>query len=285
VLRLIICLLVTVTSAQFTVAELRVMTVNTEWLWTPYDHHADGSKVTRKDMTKGEYAEEIRFYAQMIHKHDVDIVALSEIENVYVAKDLARALGKPWLSYFKQGRDTATGQDVAILSRLKLVPNSVSHYGFPCGRVAGAKKRKCLSKVLGAAFEYQGTRLSFVTSHFLSKRNESPSKNLKRQSQALALVHAAKQSQDSLHQKDQGRLVVLGDFNDTLKSKTMTLLMSGTDMESSRTCEYSDNEVERGRRWERRIDHILFKGFACREELQIPTGKYSDHDAFIAVLH
>lgn len=275
-----------ITFSQLAISELRVMTINTEWLWTPYDNHVDGSKVNRKDMSKKRYLAELHFYAKMIKQHRVDIVALAEIENEYVAKDLARTLGNGWSSYFKQGRDTATGQDVGILSQLELVPGTVSHYGFPCGRAVGAKKRKCLSKVLGVAFEHQGHTFSVLTAHFLSKRKESRAKNLKRQSQALALVDASKQAQALISAEKREKLIVMGDFNDTLQSKTLNILMAGAGLKSSQGCGkrvHSANS-QKDVQDDGRIDHILFRGFECKKEFTVPTASYSDHDAIIAVL-
>jgi predicted extracellular nuclease len=265
-------------------AELNVMTLNAEWLWTPYDGSADGSKFNRGDMDKASYLKEIAFYASIVKSNDVDILAISEIENKYVARDLANKLGKGWVSHFVQGRDTATGQDLALLSRLSIVEGSLTNFGFPCGKAPGAKKRKCLSKVVGASFHLTGrsnSQVHVITSHFLSKRNESRAKTLKRQSQAVALLQAIKLNSADLAEGN-NKLIVLGDFNDTYHSEVIRLLREEGGLKGALDCPNETKSVEKRRL--RAIDHILFKGFTCIKEYAVNTYGYSDHDAIIANL-
>ena len=87
---LFIVLLLTAGKLQ---ADLNVMTINTEWLWTPHDQQIDGSRYNKGDMAPKQYAEEIQFYADLVKSNSVQILAVSEIENQIVANDLAKSFG------------------------------------------------------------------------------------------------------------------------------------------------------------------------------------------------
>lgn len=254
-------------------ADLRVMAINTEWLWTPHDNHVDGGKFNRGDMSARDYEAELSFYAQLVRENDIDLVAVSEIENATVANDLARKFGSTWQAYFRQGRDTATGQDVALISRLKTIPDSVSDYGFPAGFLPGDNKGKRLSKVVGARFYHPDTNqtIGVVTSHFLSKRNDSAKKSRNRQRQANALNTVIEELARS-----NSIVIALGDFNDTRGSKVIAALEKTHRLKNAEVaCASGPVRKE--------IDHILFRGVSCRDYGRIGLKSYSDHKAVFAV--
>ena len=80
--------------SSFSYAEFRAMTINTEWLWTPFDKKVDGSLKHLRDMSEADYLEELGFYAAQIQARSIDVVALNEIENEQVADELVRELNK-----------------------------------------------------------------------------------------------------------------------------------------------------------------------------------------------
>jgi len=278
-------------------AELRVMTLNTEWLWTPHDRHIDGSKFNKGDMTPSAYRAEIKFYATLIRGQQTNIVAISEIENKRVANDLADELGVKWHAYFMQGRDTATGQDVGLLSNLPLVHNSMTDFGFPSGRLPGTAKKKRLSKVLGAQFWVKQSgldsvatagldpyKLGVITSHFLSKRKDNFKKSQNRQRQAYALVKAM-----DFFKETSKKLIVMGDFNDEIRSPTLKILRSKYSLKTIQQCHVDINSMGPNasnrlpQKNDRRIDHILYDGLDCKSQQVIDLLKYSDHDAILGV--
>ena len=79
----IILLMLVLNSLCF--ADIRAMTLNAEWLWTPFDKKVDGSLKHLRDMSETDYLAEISFYKKQIQAKRIDIVALSEIENEQVA--------------------------------------------------------------------------------------------------------------------------------------------------------------------------------------------------------
>lgn len=272
-------------SCQVRGADIRVMTLNTEWLWTPFDGHADGQVVRHRDPSIAEYRKEIDFYSQLILAQRADIVALAEIENELVIDDFVTRLGGAWKGYFKQGRDTATGQDVALLSRLPYVENSLSDFDFPAGSLPGWRKAKRLSKVLGARFELPAAAIQkggkvktvgVITAHFLSKRNEKPAKARARLKQALALVKASKRFSVLSDQ-----LILLGDFNDYAGSATIEIMLNGARLTlGNAQC----NPLATRLQFARTVDHILYRQFSCNSYQQFDLKPYSDHRAVLMTL-
>jgi len=261
-------------------AELKVMAINTEWLWTPHDHQVDGRIYNQGDMSERAYEQELNFYAALIQHNGSQIIAVSEIERDAVAHDLASRIGPDWRAYFKQGRDTATGQDVAILSNLDYIKGSITDFNFPSGALPGSVQQKRLSKVLGARFKYraagQNQQVAVITAHFLSKRNESKRKSNNRQRQARALVKAIKTFSEYGNQ-----LVVLGDFNDFLGSPTLSILQKEGELESIEQ-NMADMQLTHPKYRKKSIDHILYRGLTPQDYQRIDLKSYSDHFAVYA---
>jgi endonuclease/exonuclease/phosphatase family metal-dependent hydrolase len=243
----------------------------------------DGSIAKIRDMSVQDYAEELAFYADLIRSRQIDLVAISEIENEQVAQEFAAKLGQEWRHYFKQGLDTATGQDVAILSRLAYVEGSLTHFNFPSAKLNLLDKPKKITKLVGAQFwwNHKGKKekLGVITAHFLSKRNENRHKAENRQKQAMALRQAV-----ALFAEQTDKIIVLGDFNDQIDSATLAILTE-VPLASYAAC---DNFQTSGadmqlKKWRRNIDHILFAGLNCLSQEKIDLQKYSDHDAISGV--
>lgn len=281
-MKLMFVFLVVLLRATCANAELNIMTINTEWLWSPYDQKVDGKRFNKGDMPANKYTSEITFYRNVIKKNHVNVLAVSEIENNLVAQDLASSIGNGWRSYFKQGRDTATGQDVAILSNLEPVKGSLTDFGFPGGDLPWLfDKKKRLSKVVGVQFwlnSAQGRKkVGVITSHFLSKRKESPQKAQNRQRQAYALVKAMDQF---IEETDS--LIVLGDFNDYIRSETLSILMKKHELTSAELAFNKLNQTTLSKSALRRIDHILYLNLSIKNFKILDLKKFSDHDGIFA---
>ena len=261
-------------------AELRVMALNTEWLWTPHDHKVDGRNHDKADMSPAAYEEELVFYATLIRQHGVRIVAVSEIENALVADDLAARIGKDWRAYFRQGRDTATGQDVAILSNLKYVDGSLTDFDFPAGGVPGVSGQKRLSKVVGARFIdttlSKGRQVAVITAHFLSKRKANRNNEQDRQRQAHALLKAVE-----VVKKETSHIIVLGDFNDYIASPTMTILLQTGGLNAVGLSAKESSPAAIGTPV-KSLDHILYRGLSWQRSQRLDLKNYSDHYAVFA---
>ena len=254
---------------------LRVMTLNAEWLWTPHDGKADGEQVKQRDPSAQDYARELDFYVVLIRQQQVSLVALSEIEHGDVAADLAQKLGAPWQSYFIQGRDTATGQDVAILSRIPVIPGSVTTLDFPEGRLPGDKKGKRLSKFLALQLELDGQKVAVLTAHLLSKRNDNPKKSLDRKRQAQAMVDAVNRMRQHT-----SRIILLGDMNATQNTEELAILQDNGRLQvAEQVCANVRIKPLRST-----VDQVLFEGFTCPEYQRVDLQQFSDHEAIVVIL-
>ncbi len=276
--------------SSFSYAEFRAMTINTEWLWTPFDKKVDGSLKHLRDMSEADYLEELGFYAAQIQARSIDVVALNEIENEQVADELVRELNKQsnkevglkWQSYFKQGRDTATGQDVAIISRLPYVEGSLTDFDFPAGFIAGAGKAKKLSKIVGAQFWINDVnskkKLGVITAHLLSKRHENKKKATNREKQALGVKKAIERFRN-----DSDALILMGDFNDYLNSSTLAIIIDKRLSTYKDCANFSvDANAKERKRWLRHIDHLLYSGLNCLGQYKLDLQNFSDHPAIYA---
>jgi hypothetical protein len=262
-------------SAEALPAEtLRVLALNTEWLWTPNDGTVDGEKYNRGDMSKKAYKTEVQFYVHLIRSLRANLVALSEIENKSVAVDIATLLGPSWNVVFKQGIDTATGQDVALLSTLPVVPGSITDFGFPYGQLPGSGRKKRVSKIVSARYIWEGKILGVITAHLLSKHNDSRKKALNRERQGVALARSA----NKLAKKSDS-LIVLGDLNDYLNSATLRHLMKGAGLQDAGQLAAPSKQKAV---W--MIDHILIKNLAVESYSIHSLEKFSDHDGVFSVL-
>lgn len=269
---LLFIMLVPCTQAQ---TPLRVMALNAEWLWTPHDGKADGEQVRQRDPSAQDYARELDFYVSLIRQHEVSLVALSEIEHGDVAADLAQRLGAPWQSHFLQGRDTATGQDVAILSRITVIPGSVTTLDFPEGRLPGDRKGKRLSKFLALQLELEGQKVGILTAHLLSRRNDNAKKTLDRQRQAHAIVDAVRHMRQHT-----SRIILLGDMNATQNTDEFAILRDNGRLQvAEQTCANIRAKPPRST-----VDQVLFAGFTCSDYQRIDLKAFSDHEAIVATL-
>jgi len=271
---------------QHSTALFRMAALNAEWLWTPNDGHVDGARFNRGDPSIEDYNARLAYFAGVIRTHEVDVLAISEIENERVAEEFSRALGADWSYVFRQGRDTATGQDVALLTRIGEFTQATD-FGFPAGSLKGYKPKR-LSKLLGARLRIEPTyaltntitksanhtkTVAIVTSHFLSKRNESNKKAAKRLMQAKALVSAAQQF------SDYDALVIAGDLNDFTNSPVLNELRHSLSLHNAQSsCAVS--QAHKNVRYF--VDHILYKGLKCKVYISESLSPYSDHPIVIA---
>ncbi|WP_422449547.1 MULTISPECIES: endonuclease/exonuclease/phosphatase family protein [unclassified Endozoicomonas] len=263
---------------SFSTPALTLMEINTEWLWdckAPHEGRIIGE--TRPAPTCQEYREELEFYASLIKTNNAEAVALAEIENCNVAKEMATTIGPVWQSVCLKSRDTFTGQDVALLlntSVFKPVPNTETTHPEHYAMIGSKKVRP--SKVLSAVARHQVTKelYLFTTVHLISKTRSS--NEAKRHAQALAV----KSGMESISNNyPVSHTVLMGDMNDYPGSQTL-LNLKGDDLinpADQNDCSY----IYRGKC--NLIDHILVSKSLSGGELtnlDMPE-KYSDHKAVI----
>lgn len=189
-------------------AHLTIMSFNAEFLW---DGKApeDGSSQVQFPW-KGspvEAAEHMEEIAGVIIQANPDIVALIELEGQPALEQLNNDFlaGRGYVPYFIQGKDTFTGQDIGLLTRIDPVGDKVDRTDL-AGESGGVMKS--VSKNLFASFDANGIRFTLIALHFLANPN-SESRRLDREAQADAIRQLA-----AAQRAAGAEIVVLGDFND-----------------------------------------------------------------------
>ena len=185
-------------------AILTVMTLNTEFMWDGLEPEEGQVNFTWKH-SETEAAERMEKIAEIIRTGNPDIVNLVEVENKQAVDKLNAdyLAGSGYKVYFKKGKDTYTGQDVALLTRI-----DPDVFDRDNGKGQSGNVSKGVSKNLYGTFTIGQTKIAVVGLHFLAFPN-AEYRRLPREAQADLICRRAKKL------FDQGYLlIILGDFND-----------------------------------------------------------------------
>lgn len=208
---ILICLLTVFSFAEdrrLDKTELTIMTFNTEFLWDGIAPEEGNSQVKfdwKGDEIKA--AAHMLKIAEVIRKNNADIINLVEVENLAALTLFNNEflMGMGYKPYLVDGKDTFTGQDVALLTRIDPEDNKT----FFDGREGtSANVSKSVSKNYVARIRVGNYKLAFIGLHFLAIPTDER-RRLDRQAQADAIKQIA------LEQLAAGySLIVWGDFND-----------------------------------------------------------------------
>lgn len=184
---------------------LRLATLNAEFLWDgqPPEDGTESRFPWKGSVAKAE--EHMAEVATIVRALDADLLNLVEVENRAALEHFNRKFlkGMGYTAYLVEGNDTATGQDVGLLSRIDL--QTIGRDPRP-GR-SGSRK-KAVSKHYMATLEVGKLKLGVVGLHLLAKPSD-PGRRDDREAQADAIRRMA------LELASQGRQVIVwGDFND-----------------------------------------------------------------------
>lgn len=185
---------------------LSIMTLNAEFLWDGIAPE-EGSVNFEWKNSETEAMEHMEVVAQIIIRNNPDILNLVEVENLDALKTLNKSFlfGLGYKPFFVQGRDTYTGQDVALLSRID--PENMDIYYYPEKGESG-NIQKSVSKNYYCKFTIGDLKIAVIGLHFLAYPM-SQSRKHKRQAQADA-IHILTMELNN----DGYSVIVLGDFND-----------------------------------------------------------------------
>lgn len=259
------------------------MVFNVQWFWDEETPHEGSVVQDFDDFPFSKRFVDLKAYAiaNLIVRSGADVVGLVEVENENALDRIRDYLPDEWESVFKKGRDTFTGQDVALLTRLSVERDTITTFDEINGRYRGTTKRP--SKVLGVGLESDGTTFFVINAHLLSKRRNSLSKDRKRAAQANAVFQAAEQ-----HYGSYDHVVVMGDLNDVPGSaplKELRGLNGSGDLKLVQTAP-TDGSVISIKKYNEVIDHILLTeslAAACSSLQQVNSGPISDHNAMQVV--
>ena len=183
---------------------LVLMNLNAEFLWdgeAPEEGKIDFAWKGSPEKAAAHMAD----IAEIILAQDPDIVHLAEVENLRALETLNHRFlaDSGYRPYFVEGTDTATGQDVALLSRV-----TIDTMTRDSRRGHSGSTRKGVSKHYVATLTVGDLRLGLVGIHLLAR----PSKQNRvgpREAQADAVRRMAS---DLI--EDGRSVIVWGDFND-----------------------------------------------------------------------
>jgi exonuclease III len=192
--------------AADTSSSITIMTFNTEFMWDgvePEQGNVEFEWKGNQELAEAKMAK----IAEIIRRANPDILNLVEVENLDALETLNRKFlsGMGYTAYLVEGRDSYTGQDVGLLTRIPPEGSEIQP-DFRKGSSGGVDK--VVSKNYKARFTIGATKLALIGLHFLAQPDRED-RRFDRQAQADAIRQMA------VEQQAAGYLpVVLGDFND-----------------------------------------------------------------------
>ena len=274
--------------------EINIFLLNTEFF---FDTEAPHGKVVGDSVpvpTAEQYESKAKAIAELINTHEANIVGLVEVENRAVLETVRSNLTSPddWSIAFDEGRDTYTGQDVAILTTFRITPGSVTN--FPEERevffVGDEERDVNPSKILGAELKSNAESFYVLITHLISRRSQNDAKRL---AQATVVRRQAVKAMI-----DGKNVIVMGDMNDTPGTPVINRLRGFDDiwgdlLQTANAVEPSERYTYVYEGQKNLLDHVLISP-SLRNEFRnveagkrceiIDVGELSDHRAIVARL-
>jgi exonuclease III len=193
---------------------LRLVQYNVEWLFVDYYASSqcpgDGCSWHTTDDAKTH----LSYVSDVIEYLQPDIINFCEIEGCDELNMLS-VIDSSYRPYLKKGTDTATGQNVGMLTRIDPLVNlyrSEEKIAYP---VAGSKCGATnvtgttgVSKHYITEFAIADTKIAFIGAHLLAIPDE-PSRCVQREGQAQVLQNIISSYVDKRYE-----IIVMGDMND-----------------------------------------------------------------------
>ena len=194
---------------------LRLVQYNVEWLFIDYYSSANcpGSGCSWSNTSVAQ--SHMSYVADTIKYLDPDIINLCEVEGCDELNMLKEQLDSTYNTYLKQGTDTATGQNVGMLTRIDPLINlyrseeKVSYpiVGTQCGETT-ASGTAGVTKHYITEFNLGGMKVAMIGAHLLAIPTD-PSRCVQREAQAQVLQNIV-----SLYIENEYEIILLGDMND-----------------------------------------------------------------------
>lgn len=184
---------------------VRIASFNTEFM---FDGTGDEGGATFDWKGSVEMAtEHRRNVGQVIRSLNADVILLAEVENAEVAQALVddTLIGMGYKVYFVQGKDTFTGQDVAVISRIPITETGRSDDEV---RVGTTTRTYGVSKNLYARFNIGSVPVTLIGVHLLAQPM-SVERKPQREAQAEVIRRMVE-----AEIKNGREVIVAGDFND-----------------------------------------------------------------------
>ena len=185
---------------------LVIMTLNAEFLWDGVEPEEGQVNFPWKNSAT-EAEEHMKNVADIIVRSNPDIINLVEIENLDALNKFNNnyLAGRGYKAYFVQGKDSYTGQDMALLTRID--PEDARIVRDDRSGQSGTTS-KSVSKNYIAKIKIGDIKIALIGIHFLAQPLRSD-RRLEREAQADAIRAVAVENNNAGYQ-----VIVLGDFND-----------------------------------------------------------------------
>ena len=274
--------------------EIDIFLLNTEFFFDSEEPHGEVIGKSVPAPTAEQYEAKAKTIAELIETHKANIVGLVEVENRDVLEKVKSYLADPddWHIAFDEGRDTYTGQDVAVLTKFRIVPGSVTN--FPDERevyfVDGQERDVNPSKILGVELKVDNQPYYILITHLISRRSSNDPKRL-----AQATVVRRHAVKAMMAEKN---VIVMGDMNDTPTTPVINRVRGFDDIwgdfiQTANAVETADRYTYIHEGQKNLLDHILISP-SLRDEFRniekgkqceiIDVGELSDHRAILARL-
>jgi exonuclease III len=195
--------------------KLRLVQYNVEWLFIDYYAAMDcpGNGCTWKNSSEAET--HMDTIAKRIKAINPDIINFCEIEGCDELNILKDKLDGTYKSYLKKGTDTATGQNVGMLTRIDPIINlyrTELKYNYPisgsnCG-YTGSSSSTGVSKHYITEFQFNNMDVAFISAHLIAIPTDSI-RCAQREAQASILQTVI------VNYINKGyEVIMIGDFND-----------------------------------------------------------------------
>lgn len=187
---------------------LTLMALNGEFLWDGKLPEEGASSVTFPWKGSPAKAEaHMKEIANLILRSNPDVISMEEVENLDALTTLNDKFlpGRGYKPYFVQGKDTFTGQDVALLSRIDPDGGALERDDRRAGT---GRDSSGVSKNYIANLTVGDIPLSLIGLHLLAVPTD-PARRGRREAQAQVIQRAAQELRAKGRQ-----VVILGDLND-----------------------------------------------------------------------
>lgn len=195
---------------------IRIMQYNVEWLFLDYYAPMDCPGNGCTWVNESQAASHLDNVAKVIDELSPDIVNLCEVEGCDELHALNNQLSKnSYQTYLLNGKDTSTGQNVGLLTKLSPSQslnrsNGKAQYpvnGSTCG-YTGVPGNSSVSKHYFTEFQFGDLEIAMIGAHLLAQPTD-PERCAKREAQAYVL-------QEIIYNylSEEKEIIVIGDMND-----------------------------------------------------------------------
>ncbi|GLE02248.1 hypothetical protein PINS_up011088 [Pythium insidiosum] len=206
--------------------KLTYSTYNTEFLFLVGYGQLNCPGSDCKWTNEDEARQHIKQVAQIIRKLDADIVQMTEVEDCAVLgaviQELAVLGDRSYKPYMVKGTDTATGQNVGLITRVDPVGDvqrtdksvSLPVSESKCPSASGYSKSKSVAKNLFATFRVSGFSkpITVVGAHFMANPTDKK-RCFEREGQATVIASVATDAAAAGN-----HVIISGDLNDWSRS-------------------------------------------------------------------